>query len=359
MLPIIQLLVLSNATTFTIRETPVWVVDRDQSTESRGLVDRLGASGYFRIEGASMSGEPANEAMLRGDATLVLTIPTDFARDITRTGSAPVHFDVNAEKGAAAGVVQSYASQIVAAYARELEMERRPRQSLVRDVPSGMQAPTTTGGHIEAVARSWYNPALNYKHFMVPGILVALVSMIGTLVTAQNIAREKEMGTIEQLNVTPITRAEFIAAKLLPFWVLALLDLALGLAVGHLVFGVPIRGSLLLLFASAGVYLVVALGIGLFISTMVETQQQAMFVTFFLLMIYLLMGGLFTPIDSMPRWVQLLSELNPIRHFATIMRRILMKGAGLDDIARPLGILALYATLILTVAIRRYRKQTA
>ncbi|MEO8564370.1 MAG: ABC transporter permease, partial [bacterium] len=114
-----------------------------------------------------------------------------------------------------------------------------------------------------------------------------------------------------------------------------------------------------LLFASAGVYLVVALGIGLWISTMVETQQQAMFVTFFLLMIYLLMGGLFTPIDSMPRWVQLLSELNPIRHFATIMRRILLKGAGLSDIARPLGTLAVYATLILTVAIRRYRKQTA
>jgi ABC-2 type transport system permease protein len=359
MLPVIQLLVLSNATTFAIRETPIWVVDRDQSAESRGLVDRLGASGYFRVRGASTSGEPANEAMLRGDATLVLTIPPDFARDLTRTRIAAVHFDVNAEKGSAAGVVQSYAMQIVGAYARELEAERLPRASLVRDVTAGARAPERTGGHIEAVTRSWFNPTLNYKHFMVPGILVALVSMIGTLITAQNIAREKEMGTIEQLNVTPITRAEFITAKLLPFWVLALLDLAIGLTVGHFVFGVPVRGSLLLLFASAGVYLIVALGIGLWISTMVETQQQAMFVTFFLLMIYLLMGGLFTPIDSMPRWVQLLSELNPIRHFATIMRRILMKGAGLSDIARPLGILAVYATLILTVAIRRYRKQTA
>ena len=359
MLPIVQLLVLSNATTFAIRETPLWVVDRDQSVESRGLVDRLGASGYFRVEGRSASEIPANEAMLRGDATLVVTIPTDFGRDIVRTGAGAVHFDVNAEKGSAAGVVQSYAAQIVGAYARELETERRARASLIRDVTTGARAPDRAGGHIEAVTRSWYNPTLNYKHFMVPGILVALVSMVGTLITAQNIAREKEMGTIEQLNVTPITRAEFITAKLLPFWVLALIDLAIGLTVGHFVFGVPVRGSLLLLFASAGVYLVVALGIGLWISTMVETQQQAMFVTFFLLMIYLLMGGLFTPIDSMPRWVQLLSELNPIRHFATIMRRILMKGAGLIDIARPLGILAVYAALILTVAIRRYRKQTA
>jgi ABC-2 type transport system permease protein len=359
MLPIVQLLVLSNATTFAIHDTPMWVVDRDQSAESRGLVDRFGASGYFRIEGASTSGEPANEAMLRGDATLVLTIPHEFARDLVRSGAAAVHLDVNAEKGSAAGVVQSYAAQIVAAYARELESERQPTAALVRDVPASQRAPSRAGGHVEAVTRSWYNPTLNYKHFMVPGILVALVSMIGTLITAQNIAREKEMGTIEQLNVTPITRAEFITAKLLPFWVLALIDLAVGVAVGHFVFGVPIRGSLVLLFASAGLYLVVALGIGLWISTMVETQQQAMFVTFFLLMIYLLMGGLFTPIDSMPQWVQLLSELNPIRHFATIMRRILMKGAGLADIARPLGILAAYATFILTIAIRRYRKQTA
>jgi len=280
---------------------------------------------------------------------MVLTIPADFARELVRSGTDAVHLDVNAEKGSAAGVVQSYAAQIIASYGRELDAELHPR----------VDAPRRGGGRIETVMRAWFNPTLDYKHFMVPGILVALVTMIGTLVTAQNIAREKEMGTIEQLNVTPITKAQFITAKLLPFWVLALFDLALGLLVGKLVFGVPVRGSLLLLFASAGIYLVVALAIGLWISTMVETQQQAMFVTFFLLMIYLLMGGLFTPVDSMPRWVQLLSELNPIRHFAAIMRGILMKGAGLAEIARPLGILSLYAAAMLALAIRRYRKQTA
>jgi ABC-2 type transport system permease protein len=349
MLPLVQLLVLSNATTFAIRQTPIWVVDQDRSSVSRGLVSRLGASGYFRVEGSSTSPEPANDAMLRGRATMVLTIPADFARELVRSGSDAVHLDINAEKGSAAGVVQSYAAQIIASYARELDAELHPR----------VDAPRRGGGRIETVMRAWFNPTLDYKHFMVPGILVALVTMIGTLVTAQNIAREKEMGTIEQLNVTPITKAQFITAKLLPFWVLALFDLAVGLLVGKLVFGVPVRGSLLLLFASAGIYLVVALAIGLWISTMVETQQQAMFVTFFLLMIYLLMGGLFTPVDSMPRWVQLLSELNPIRHFAAIMRGILMKGAGLAEIARPLGILTLYAAAMLTLAIRRYRKQTA
>jgi ABC-2 type transport system permease protein len=357
--PLIQLLILSNATTFAIRETSVWVVDQDASSVSRGLVDRLAASGFFHVRGASASAEPANDAMLRGSATLVLTIPHDFARELGRTGAGAVHLDVNAEKGSAAGVVQSYAARIIGDYARELDADAHPRSATVRALPSGELAPMRGMGRIESVTRSWYNPTLDYKHFMVPGILVALVTIIGTLITAQNIAREKEMGTIEQLNVTPITRAEFITAKLLPFWVLAHVDLALGLTVGRLVFGIPMRGSLLLLFVAASVYLIVALGIGLWISTMVETQQQAMFVSFFLLMIYLLMGGLFTPVDSMPHWVQLLSELNPIRHFASIIRAILMKGAGLADIARPLGLLCLYAVVILTVAVRRYRKQSA
>jgi ABC-2 type transport system permease protein len=214
-------------------------------------------------------------------------------------------------------------------------------------------------GRIETRVQDWYNPTLNYKHFMVPGILVALVTMIGTLLTAQNIAREKEMGTLEQLNVTPITKAEFITAKLLPFWVLALLDLALGLIVARVVFGMPIRGNPLLLFGAAGVYLIVALAIGLWVSTIVETQQQAMLVTFFILMIYLLMSGLFTPVDSMPRWVQLLSELNPVRHFVTIARAVLIKGAGLTEVLRPLGILVVYAVVVLTLSIRQYSKRTA
>jgi ABC-2 type transport system permease protein len=186
---------------------------------------------------------------------------------------------------------------------------------------------------------------------------VALITLIGTLLTAQNIAREKELGTLEQLNVTPITRGQFIAAKLLPFWVLGLLELAVGLLVGKLVFGIPTVGSVLLLFGVAGVYLLVALGIGLWISAVVETQQQAMFVTFFIVNIYLLMSGLFTPIDSMAPWVQAVSEINPVRHFVTILRAILMKGAGPVEIARPFIILATSAVVVLAVAIRQYRKR--
>jgi len=185
------------------------------------------------------------------------------------------------------------------------------------------------------------------------------MTIIGSLLSAQNIAREKELGTLEQLNVTPITRGQFIIAKLLPFWVLGLIELSLGLLIARLVFGVPMHGSLALLYAVAGVYLLVAVGIGLWVSTLVDTQQQAMFVTFFIVNIYLLMSGLFTPVDSMAPWVQTVTMINPVRHFVAISRAILMKGAGLAEIAQPFLILVASAAVVLTVAVRQHRKRVA
>jgi ABC-2 type transport system permease protein len=356
MVPVVQLLVLSNAATFAIRDTPIYVVDFDRTSTSRGLVTRFAASGHFRIVGQSVSPDLADEALLDGRVTMVLTIQDDFEASLARLGAAPVQLVVNAEKGSAAGIVQSYAARILAAYSAELAPELRPGPLTVR---MDAASPSRGAPRIDARVRSWYNPTLDYRHYMVPGILVSLVTLIGTLLTAQNIAREKELGTLEQLNVTPITRGQFIAAKLLPFWVLALVDFAIGLTVGWLVFDIPMRGSLLLLFSVAAIYLVVALAIGLWISTLVETQQQAMFVTFFVMMVYLLMSGLFTPVDSMPRWVQVLSEFTPVRHFVQISRAILVKGAGLAEIARPLVILILYAGVMLTLAVRQYSKRTA
>jgi ABC-2 type transport system permease protein len=356
--PIVQLLILSNAATFQIRNTPTYVVDLDRTSASRGLVTRFAASGHFRVADQSASAELANEALLRGDVTMVLTIPHEFEASLVRTGRAAIQLSVNAEKGSAAGIVQSYAANIVAAYASELGATMHPGPRATKSA-GGEVIPVRGAARIEVRVRSWYNPTLNYKHYMVPGILVALVTLIGTLLTAQNIAREKELGTLEQLNVTPITRGQFIAAKLLPFWVLGLVNLAIGLVVARLVFGVPMRGSLLLLFGSAMIYLVVALAIGLWISTLVETQQQAMFVTFFIMNVYLLMSGLFTPVDSMAPWVQVVSQLNPVRHFVTISRAVLIKGAGLADIARPLIILTVYAAVMLGLAVRQYSKRMA
>jgi ABC-2 type transport system permease protein len=353
--PIVQLLILSNAATFQIRDTPTAVVDLDRSSTSRGLVSRMAATGDFTIRDVSSSLDRANDELLSGDVTLIVAIPHDFEKSLARTGTAAMELSVDAGKGSSAGIVQAYAGRVIADYAQELTASFRPAAAMdVEHAPPRAGAP-----RIDVRVRSWYNESMDYRQYMVPGILVALVTMIGTLLTAQNIAREKELGTLEQLNVTPITRTQFIAAKMLPFWVLALVDLTVGLAVGRFVFGVPIVGSLPLLFGVAAMYLLTALGIGLLISTVVETQQQAMFVTFFVISGYLLLSGLFTPIDSMAPWVQVASQLNPVRHFVTISRAILMKGAGPRELAQPLIILVASAVIALSIAVRQYSKRTA
>ena len=214
------------------------------------------------------------------------------------------------------------------------------------------------GPTIEIRTRGWYNPELNYKDYMVPGILVELVTVVGTLLTAVNITREKEMGTLDQLNVTPVNRAQFIAGKLIPLWSIALAELSIGLLVARLVFDIPIRGSVPLIFGMAAVYLVAALGIGLWVSTLVETQQQAIFITFFIMMIYLLMSGLFTPIRSMPGWAQWLAQLNPVMYFVAMMRAVMLRGARFSEIAQPLGILGCYGAIVFGLAVRQYAKRT-
>ena len=219
--------------------------------------------------------------------------------------------------------------------------------------------PASGAARLDVRTRGWFDVEGDYKAYMVPGILVSLVTLVGTLLTAQNIAREKELGTLEQLNVTPITRGQFVAGKLLPFWIIGLVELSLGFALARLLFDVPMVGSLALVLLAAAGYLVGALGVGLWVSTLVETQQQAMFVTFFLLVVYLLLGGIYTPVDSMPAPVRLLTELNPIKHFVVVMRAVLMRGAGPREVVGPLLALAAFAAAVFALAMRQYRKTTA
>jgi ABC-2 type transport system permease protein len=356
-MPLVQLLVLANAVTFEVRSSRMYVVDHDHSAMSRGLADRFAASGRFIPAEASSSTARAADAMLDRRVDVILVIPSGFERDLVRERHAPVQLTFNAEDGAAAGVTQSYANAIIASYAAGLNVKLSPSAALAgaRDEPP----PVRGRAVIEVERRGWYNPELDYRAYMVPGILVVLVTIIGTLLTAMNIVREKEAGTLEQLNVTPVTRGTFVAAKLIPLWSFAMLDLAVGLVVARLLFALPIRGSLALVFLSAAIYLVGALGIGLWISTIAETQQQAMFVTFALLMVYLLMSGLFTPLRAMPTWAQWAAELNPIAHFVTLMRAVLLKGAGPADVWRHVAALAAIGAAALGVAVRQHRKRAA
>jgi ABC-2 type transport system permease protein len=191
---------------------------------------------------------------------------------------------------------------------------------------------------------------------MVPGILVILVTIIALLLGGMNIVREKEIGTIEQINVTPIRKIQFITGKLLPFWIIALFELAFGLSLGKLLFNIPVEGSLWLIFASASVYLFVILGFGLLISTISNTQQQAMLVSFFFMVVFILMSGLFTSVESMPVWAQELNRINPVAYFIRIMRMVMLKGSSFRDISESFFSLAVYAFVIISLAISRYRK---
>jgi ABC-2 type transport system permease protein len=351
MIPVIQLLVLANAATFDVKQVAMLVVDEDRTTVSAGLVQRLEAGRQFRIVRYEPSDVGADRALLDREVTAVLHIPRDFEEDLVRRGRAPVQLVLNAEEGATAGIVQSYATAILASYARELD----------RTLPTahGGSSVGPRAAPLDLRTQRWFNPTRNYKHWMVPALMVSLTTIIGLLLTAQNITRENELGTLEQLNVTPMTKTQFIAAKLIPFWILSLVIFSIGLAIGKLVFGIPMRGNLLLVYLAAAVYLIVVLGMGLGISTVTRTQQQSMFVAFFFTLIFLLMSGLFTPVDSMPDWAQQVAEANPVKHFVGVMRAVLVRGAGLETVGRPILGLAVAGVGVLALAIMRYRKSVA
>jgi ABC-2 type transport system permease protein len=351
-IPMVQLVVLGFAATFAIGESDVYLVDLDRSTASRSLAANFAASESFRIVDSSASAERADRALVARDATVILRIPADFERDLATGQMAAVQIIIDAEQGATAGILRSYASRIITNFGARSDVAYSARREATVD-------PGRPTGPIEIRARGWYNPDLDYSDYMVPGILVALVTLIGTLLTAQNIAREKELGTLEQLNVTPLTRTQFIAGKLIPFWMLGMGELIVGLALARVVFDIPLRGNLLLVLAFAGIYLVAALALGLLISTAAETQQQAMFVTFFVMMIYLLLGGLYTPVTSIPADIRWLAETNPIKHFVYVMRAMLVKGAGVEAVINPVLTLAGFAIALLALAIRRYSKRIA
>jgi ABC-2 type transport system permease protein len=198
---------------------------------------------------------------------------------------------------------------------------------------------------------------MNYKFFMVPGIMVLLVTMVGSFLASANIVREKEIGTIEQINVTPIKKYHFILGKLIPFWLLGLIILSIGLLIAWLAYGIIPAGSLFTVYVFAGVYLLAVLGLGLLISTYCGTQQQAMLISFFLMMIFILLGGLYTPINSMPEWAQWITKFNPVSYFIEVIRMVMLKGSNLGDISRQLFIVLGFAAVLNTWAVISYRKR--
>ncbi len=342
-MPIVQLLVLAFAADYEVRNIALHVIDRDGSTLSQRLVGHFQASKHFNIVRSSFSPLSGAADLEAGEADLFLDIAPHFERDLEKEGRASIQLTIDAINGVKAGLASSYANAIIRNFNREV-----------------LAGTTTAAGQgIQVVQANWFNPTQEYHNYMVPGILVVLVTLVGMFLCGMNIVKEKEIGTIEQLNVSPIRKYHFIIGKLLPFWIIGLVELAAGLFFGKLVFDIPINGSLGLVFGFAAVYLPVVLGIGLLISTVTNTQQQAMFIAWFFLIIFILMSGLFTPIESMPAWAQKITKVNPVAYFVEVMRMVLLKGSTAPDIARHFGAMIIYGIVINTLALLNYRKQTA
>ena len=341
-MPMVQLLILSYTATFELKNTRISFIDHDRSQTSRDLISKFSGSSFFTLISYESTYESGMEMIKEGKTDQLLIIEPGLEKKLGRGEKAGVMLITNAINGSAASLMNAYASSIVSDFNKLLVAETIP----------GIQS----AGSLKIETRHWYNPRLNYQTYMVPGILVLLVTLIGMFLSGMNIVKEKELGTIEQINVTPIKKYQFMIGKLLPFWIIALFELLVGLVIARLFFGISVEGSVALLVGTASVYLLVVLGIGILVSTVTDTMQQAMFISWFFIVIFILMSGLFTPVESMPLWAQRVNSLNPVAYFIQINRMIMLKGSGFSDISEYFYALVVYAIVMLTIAVSRYRK---
>ena len=344
--PIVQLVILPFAANFEVKNVNVVFVDYDRSTYSQKLINKIASSGYFRIVGNTISYNDALKMIEKSEADIMLELPHGFERNLAREGSQQINMSVDAINGTKSSIGSGYLTAVIADFNRSLDINIKTASSSVIGQSSV----------IDITHTDWFNPRKEYKYYMVPGILVLLLTLIGGFITALNIVREKEIGTIEQINVTPIKKWEFILGKLIPFWIVGMIVFTVGLIAMYIVYDIFPKGSIAVLYLFAAVYLVALLGFGLLISTFSNSQLQAMFVAFFFMMIFMLMSGFFTSIDSMPGWARQFSNLTPVTHFIAVVRLIVLKGSGFWQLKNEFLYLIGFALLLNGCAILNYRK---
>ncbi|MGC4022918.1 MAG: ABC transporter permease [Cyclobacteriaceae bacterium] len=346
-MPIVQLIILPLAADYEVKNVNLAIVDHDKSTYTQKLISKITSSGYFRLSGYFDSYDEAFHQIEKDKADLILELPANFEKRLVRENQDQVFIAVNAINGTKANLGGAYLLQVLTDFNSQLRLD------WIQPSRFNLQP------QIEITSSNWFNPFLNFRFYMVPGILAILVTMIGSYMTALNIVKEKEIGTIEQINVTPIRKHHFILGKLIPFWILGMFVFSVGLfVISFLIYGIHSQGNLFLLYGFLAIYLIAILGFGLLVSTYSDTQQQAMSVSFFFVMIFLLMSGLFTPVDSMPEWAKVISQLTPVYYFIDVMRMIVLKGSGFNDIKYHFVVIIGFATLLMSWAIVNYRKTT-
>lgn len=352
--PMVQLIVLGYAATTDIKSIPMVVCDHDRSATSREFIAQFTNSGYFIVTKYVNSAKEIDPHIENGEAWLALVIPSDFGKNILANRTAQVQLIADGSDANSANISLGYASQIVVKYSRSIVAETLRRLQIA----SEHAAPAVKPVRVEPEVRVWYNPDLKSANFMVPGV-VALVLMIITMtLTSLGIVREKEIGTLEQLLVTPIKPYQLIIGKLLPFAILGAIDVTLVLTVARLWFEVPMRGSVILLYGLSGLFIMTTLGLGLFISTISRTQQQALMTAqFFIFMPFIFLSGFIFPIENMPQWIQAITYVIPLRYFIVIIRGIFLKGTGIAELWPQALALLTFGVLILSLSVARFRKR--
>jgi ABC-2 type transport system permease protein len=341
--PIIQLLMLGYAATTDVKDVPVVVADGDRSAASRDLIAAFDASRNFTVVDTVTTVAEIDDDLQRGRAWLAMSIPQGYGEAVEARRPVSVQLVADGSDSNSTTVALGYALSLIGGYAQELAAR-----------------PGEPARGIDARIRVWFNPQLESRYFMIPGVLALLLLLVTANLAAMGIVREKELGTLEQLNVTPLRRWELIAGKLLPYGVIAMVDVFLVTAVAIFWFEIPLRGSLLLLLGTSVLYLLCTLGLGLFISTISETQQQAMMTaTFFFLTPMIYLSGFIFPIENMPRVIQPLTYLIPLRYFLVIVRGIFLKGVGLDVLWPQVAAMTAWGVSMLALAVARSRKRTA
>jgi len=350
--PILQLFLLGYAATTDVRNVPLVVADADRSSGSRELIDRFDASPSFTVVGIVTGVDEVDPYLERQIAWIALEIPPGYGAAIGAGRPQTVQLLADGSDANSAGVSLGYAGNLIATYAQELAGRQL--------AAAGAAVGTGGEGSITPEVRVWFNPRLESRDFMIPGVIALLLLVVTTNLSSMGIVREKELGTLEQLNVTPLRRWELIVGKLLPYGLVGIVDVVLVVTVALAWFEVPMRGSLVLLFALALIYLMSTLGLGLFVSTVSSTQQQAMMTTtFFFLMPMVLLSGFVFPIENMPDPIQKVTYLLPLRYFLVILRSIFLKGVGLETLWPQVLALTAWGLGILALAIARSSKRIA
>ena len=346
-IPVMQLFLLGYSATNDVRNVPMAVFDQDRSPSARQLLDAYRAADYFRIAYDVDSEAELQTLIDNGDARVGLIIPPDYGKQLQSNGSAQVAFVLDGSDPTVASTALSAAQLIGQSLATEVMAERLAR----RGQPAAIQPP------VEVHTQVWYNPDLISAHFMIPGVIGMILYALTSILTATAVVRERERGTIEQLIVTPIRPWELIIGKLLPYTILAFLNTLEVLAIGHWWFGVPLRGELWLIWALSGLFLLSSLGIGLLASTIANTQQEAMLTVWMTLLPGIFLSGFFFPLEAMPKVLQWISYLMPLRYYLFIIRSLLLKGVGAAALQSEILALSIFGGAIMTAAAMRFRKR--